>query len=150
MSGFIAPFQMKSNKVVEFRLKQNDIQEENENVSVNLRVDYKLSDIEENELYIATVDLITILDGYTENKNEVFEIQVDMQGMFTGDSNILDKNQFNEMLKLNGISTLMQLSRAYVTSATALAGFFAPINFPMINVFELIKTKENNKDIENK
>ena len=72
-----------------------------------------------------------------------------MQGDFSGDPKEISKEQFIEMLKLNGVSTLMQLSRAYVTSVAALSILPMTLNFPMINIFELNRQKKNNKDNDN-
>ena len=72
----------------------------------------------------------------------MFQIRLDMMGAFEGDSEQIDRERFLTMLKINGLSTLMQLSRAYVTASTALSGFVNPIHFPMVNVYELVKMKE--------
>ncbi len=143
MSSIISSFQMKSNRVVEFKLNQKDASKECETINVSFKADYLISDIsEEDNFFIAKVDLLTSLKGKTDYDKEIFEIILDMQGVFTGDAETLNEEQFNDMLSLNGVSTLMQLSRAFVTSSTALSGFDRPINFPMINVFELNKLKK--------
>ncbi len=143
MSNIVSPFQMKRNKVVSFSIEQNEISQEYEATNVSLRADYKISDITKNASALsARVDLFITLTGITDNEEKIFEINLDMMGLFDGESPQIEEHKFEDMLKINGISTLMQLSRAYITSTTALAGFANPINFPMVNVFELIKMKE--------
>lgn len=143
--SIISPFQMQENRVVSFHFKQKDLPRECENTKVELGVDYKISDIVETDKTLcAKVDLLIRLAGKTMEDEDSFEISLDMLGYFQGDSEQMDKDRFLSMLKINGISTLMQLSRAYITASTALSGFENPINFPMVNVYELIKMKEDN------
>lgn len=145
MSNIVSPFQMKENRVVSFGFKQKDLTRECESTKVELGVDYKISDIvEADKTLCAKVDLLIRLVGKTMEDEDSFEISLDMLGYFQGDSGQMDKDRFLNMLKINGISTLMQLSRAYITASTALSGFENPINFPMVNVYELIKMKEDN------
>lgn len=146
MSGIVSPFQMERNKVVEFGIIQKDIADL-ESVEVSFGADYKISNLVfEDNNYSGNLDLLIKLDGITDKDEKLFEIQLDMLGVFKGDANFLAEEKFIEMLKINGVSTLMQLSRAYVTSITALSGFPKPIQFPMVNVFELNKMKENSND----
>lgn len=143
MSNIIAPFQMKKNKVVSYRIAQNEVMQEYENISVSLGTDYKITEIVENaDTWNARLNLVISLIGTTNMDEQAFEICLDMMGIFEGDKTQLEQDKFCSMLKLNGISTLMQLSRAYITATTALSGFSSPIDFPMVNVFELIKSKE--------
>lgn len=151
MSGIISPFQMIYNKVVEFRIVQYDQLPEYDTTSVNLGADFIISDfVNENEKYKAKLNLNIILVGETDKGEKVFDISLNMLGLFHGDVNELEEGKFVEMLKINGISTLMQLSRAYVTSATALSGFSSPVNFPMVNVYKLIELKEKIEEDEEK
>lgn len=143
MNKIISPFQMIENKVVSFEMKQNEVENEYHMTNVALGADYNLSDISNNENKLkAHVNLMITLRGITDAEEELFDIALNMLGVFTGDMSQLDEKKFSEMLKLNGISTLMQLSRAYITSVTALSEFKEPIRFPMVNVFELVKMKE--------
>ena len=144
MSNLISPFQIKRNSVVAYEIHQSETIQEYESASVSLGADYKISDInKENERLDARVDLFIVLLGKTNNDETVFEIKLNMMGIFEGNSEQISYEKFSDMLKINGLSTLMQLSRAYVTATTSLSGFSNPINFPMVNVFELIKWKES-------
>jgi len=70
-----------------------------------------------------------------------------MLGIFECNKNALNKEDFMNMLIVNGVSTLIQISRSYITAITALSGFEKPINLPMINVFELNKIKKSKEEI---
>lgn len=146
MNGIISPFQMKKNKVIKFKIVQNDNDLIYEEVRVNLGADYKISeDVVEDDKYLAKLDLLIELEGVSDQNEQIFNIRLDMMGQFIGNTRKLSKEKFSEMLKINGVSTLLQLSRAFVTSVSALSGFARPINFPMVNVFELNKLKEANE-----
>ncbi len=143
MNNIISPFQMKKNMIVSYAIEQMEATQEYERTSVSLGVDYKISDVVKmEELLNARVDLFVELMGKTEQEEKVFVIKLDMMGIFEGNVEQIGENKFKDMVKVNGISTLIQLSRAYVTATTALSGFSSPINFPMVNVFELIKRKD--------
>lgn len=143
MSDMISPFQMKKNRVVSFEFKQEEENGKSGNRKVSFGADYEISDITEADGVLhSELHLLIHMAGRSDLDAELFQLQLDMMGVFEGDSGQIDKERFLKMLKVNGLSTLMQLSRAYVTAATALSGFVNPINFPMINVYELVKMKE--------
>lgn len=149
MRGIIAPFQIRSYKVKQFELTQYEINDDYEQVNVNLSANFNDHDFQEGNIYFSKLDLMTSIQGITDNDQKVFDIYLIMQGDFSGDPKEISKEQFIEMLKLNGVSTLMQLSRAYVTSVAALSILPMTLNFPMINIFELNRQKKNNKDNDN-
>jgi hypothetical protein len=64
-----------------------------------------------------------------------------MEGIFVGNPQKLNIEQFKEMLELNGVATLSQLCRAYILSISALSGISPAIKLPMINVLSLRKKK---------
>lgn len=152
MSGMISPFQMNYNKVVSFSINQYDSVQEPESINISLGVDFEISDvIKIKNKWNARLDLFVKLTGttQTEDKEKVFEIALKMMGNFEADIMQIEEQKFMEMLKINGVSTLMQLSRAYITSVSAQSGFEQPINFPMVNVFELNKMRERAKPNNN-
>jgi hypothetical protein len=53
------------------------------------------------------------------------------------------------MLELNGLTTLSQLSRAYILSVTALSGITPPVKLPMINIFKLRQQKKEKEVNDN-
>lgn len=145
MSSLISPFQMRKNRVVSFEFKQNTSADEHRSQKVSFGADYKISEVTELEGKLRSeLHLYIEIIGREDTDEELFQIRLDMMGEFEGLGEQLDKERFLSMLKINGLSTLMQLSRAYVTASTALCGFATPIRFPMVNVYELVKGKENN------
>lgn len=77
------------------------------------------------------------------------KIDLTMEGAFIGNIQKLKKEEFINMLELNGLTALSQLSRAYILSVTALSGITPPVKLPMINVFKLIQQKKE-REINNK
>ena len=144
--NFISPFQMKKNTVLAYNIQQNDLGHEYVDKDINyaLGVDYLVSDISiENNAMEAYLDLFIGITGkFAENDEKIIDIKLNMRGVFSGDTREVTTEDFGKMVRLNGISTLMQLSRAFVTTTTALSGHPSPINCPMVNVYELIKAKE--------
>ena len=143
MNSMISPFQMKKNRVVSFEFRQNETVGEYEERKVSFGFDYEIADIIESDgIMKSELHLLIQIKGRADTEEELFQIRLDMMGAFEGDSEQIDRERFLTMLKINGLSTLMQLSRAYVTASTALSGFVNPIHFPMVNVYELVKMKE--------
>ena len=143
--NIIAPFQIKNNKVVEFSFKQTDFILGN--VAININFDLNYSDIEivQNETeFLGQISVTVDLKGVNGDE-ELFSLFLKMKGLFTKniesiESDISEKEiQFEEMLKLNGATVLVQLCRAYITSVTALTGIIPPLNIPMIDIYEFMK-----------
>ena len=144
MNDLYSPFHIEHNKIADLQINQYESLFPFENVTVDFGVDYKISDIhEENDCHAANIDLLFNINGIADNKEKIFFIKLIMVGLFSGDSSELSQDEFKDMLKVNGVATLIQLGRSYVTAITALSGFKKQINLPMINVFELNEMKEN-------
>lgn len=150
MKNYISPFSIDKSNVTKFTLTQSNRDISNRFVEVSIGADYEISNIEfKKESHIAQMDLKLLVEGKHENKS-VFTIEMVMTGNFSANNNEIDIQKFNKMLEINGLTTLMQLSRAYITAVTALSGFGRPINFPMVNILKLVEMKNkgsvNNED----
>lgn len=141
MKNYISPFSIDKSKVTKFTLTQSNRDVSNRLVEVSIGADYEISKIElKKETHMAQLDLKLLVDGKHENKS-VFTIEMVMTGNFSASKNEIDIQKFKKMLEINGLTTLMQLSRAYITTVTALSGFGRPINFPMVNILKLVEMK---------
>lgn len=142
MNEYVSPFRLDHNAVTHFSLKHHLSHLPSNQVEVKIGADYSIGKIKvEGQEYQALVELKLLIEGKHEAK-PVFLMELTMYGNFGGSSIILQEKEFVEMLEINGLTTLMQLSRAYITAVTALSGFGHPVNFPMINVLELVKKKK--------
>jgi len=145
MREFISPFRIDKNCVTSFTLSQKDFLVPISSINVSIGADYKMYKINtKDDNHSARVDLKLLVDGKHEEKI-VFSIKMTMTGYFSSDAKEFDIEKFTKMLEINGLTTLMQLSRAYITSVTALSGFGQPINFPMVNVLKLVEMKKNSQ-----
>lgn len=127
-----------------FEFNQSESTDEYESRKVSFGADYEIAEVKEVDgILQSDLHLLIEMTGKTDTEEELFQIRLDIMGVFEGESAQMNQERFLSMIKINGISTLMQLSRAYVTASTALSGFVNPIRFPMVNVYELVKRKES-------
>lgn len=142
----IANFQMIASRVVKFELETKEVDEGNEKVNVKNEFDYDIINIEEfNDAYFGVIQFKTTFIA-KKGKSVLFKILIVYEGKFIGNKNHLKFDDFKNMLELNGVVVLSQLTRSYILSATALAGINPPVRIPMINVHMLKNIKENNKN----
>lgn len=142
----IANFQMIASRVVKFDLETREVDENNVKVNVKNEFDYDIISVEEfNDAYFGAVQFKTTFIA-KKGKSVLFKILIIYEGKFIGNKNHLKFDDFKNMLELNGVVTLSQLTRSYVLSATALAGINPPVKIPMINVHMLKKIKENKNE----
>lgn len=149
MTVYKAPFQFQKSRIVEFEIKDRIVKDYQGRLQVNIGIDYDISDVNmANGTYEASLNLFIKLQGLTKMKDSVFTIQLNMQGDFSCGTDQMSKKEFVNMVELNGLSTLMQMSRSYITAVTSLSGFASPITLPLFNLFDIIKNKK--KEIVNK
>jgi len=67
-----------------------------------------------------------------------------MEGAFKSES--LDEAMFKQMVELNGLVTLSQMSRSYIQSVTAQSGINPPVKMPLIDINRLIELKNKDKE----
>lgn len=140
----MADFQFLNNIVIEFSMQNNLVNTKKKPIRIEFDMDYEVINCNEEEQgFYGAIDFILDLTGNIE-ESELFKIHLKMRGNFIGSKKKLSASKFREMLEINGIATLSQISRAYLTSVTSLSGI-PPINLPMINVYAMKKYKENNK-----
>lgn len=138
----LADFQFVGNKVSKFEIETKDIKSNGNKSNITFEFDYDILDIKEDEdRYIGFIQFNVLVKAKVKNAI-LFKITLNMEGAFVGNANKLKSDDFREMLELNGLTTLSQLSRAYILSVTALSGINPPIKLPMINIISLVKQKK--------
>ena len=143
MTVYKAPFQFQKSRIVEFEIKDRIVKDYRGKLQINIGIDYDISDVNKaNGIFETNLNLFIKLQGLTEKKDSVFTIQLNMQGDFLCGTDQLSKKEFINMVELNGLSTLMQMSRSYITAVTSLSGFASPITLPLFNIFDIIKNKK--------
>ena len=142
-----ADFQLMDNYISEFSLNVFKKINNDKDLEINANVGFRIVNIDEKDL-IGQIELKYDID-ITDNEEKVSQITIIMNGLFKGSGDI-DKEKFEQMLKINGSTTLSHLSRAYINSTTALSGM-PPITMPLINFYEFFKNaKEESEILEKK
>lgn len=137
--------QFVASRVSNFNLEVKDINIiKGSHANLNFDFDYNILNTEEiNEYYKGLIEFIVSVKAKVKN-TVLFKLNLNMEGIFIGNKETLNMDEFTKMLKLNGLTTLSQLSRAYLISVTSLSGINPPIKLPLINIFSLINEKEKN------
>lgn len=78
-----------------------------------------------------------------EVENVQTSIDFIIEGEFSTSTDTPD-DKFNKMLMINGVSALYGIARSKLEVITAMTYHDGKISFPMINVLELLKQKEEN------
>ena len=136
----LADFQFLGNRVAKFTLETRLVEGEGEG-KVDFDFDYEIRSMEEGEeTFFAVLALIVTARAGKGRKN-VFKLSLDMEGLFAGNRERLSREQFMQMVELNGLITLLHLCRAYLMTVTAQSGINPPGRLPMINILKLKEEK---------
>jgi preprotein translocase subunit SecB len=136
----MADFQFLGNRVDKFVLDTKLIEEKGRS-SIAFDFDYEVVEVaEDNALFFGIIQLI--VQGKAKIKNKIlFKIDLKMEGAFSGNAEKLSHQKFTDMLEMNGLITLLHISRAYVLSVTSQSGINPPVKLPMVNVIKLREKK---------
>lgn len=140
MKEINAKFQLVDNYVKKYVLSVEKRIPENSEIDINGQIGFSIINIteEENE-YIGEIELTNTID-LIENEKIQGKIEIQMGALFSAEKEI-GKEEFEQMLKLNGAITLSHLTRAYIASNTALSSM-PKIMMPLINFMEFFEKKE--------
>lgn len=142
-----ADFQLMDNYISDFSLNVFNKLNPDRNLGINANIGFRIVNINEEEM-IGQIELkydIDIIDNeIKEENNKVAKINITMNALFKGVGNI-DVKKFEEMLRLNGATTLSHLCRAYINNTTALSGM-PTITMPLINFHEFFKNAMEEKE----
>lgn len=141
-----AIFQLQDSFVKEFSIDVSKKIEHKSDMNINGQLGFKIDNIREDEKkYIGQIELINDLKLELENE-ECGKIHIIIIGLFIGEkSEKYSKSNFEDMLKINGATTLSHLVRSYIYTITGLSGM-PQISTPMINFVEFFKNAKEVKD----
>lgn len=144
-----ADFQFIGNRVSHFNLETNILNTSDQKVIPEFQYDYNVITIDESkESHFGIIELL-IRGKAKVGKSNLFKFDLVMEGAFLGGIDSLSKEKFSEMLELNGLVTLSQISRSFLLSVTSQSGINPPVRLPMINVVALNekkKAQQNDKE----
>lgn len=136
----LADFQILGSRVSKL-LMDTRIIDEKGRADVSFDFDYEIGDVEEEgNRFQGILKFIVQVKAKVKNKI-LFKIELEMEGAFAGNTEKLSREKFIEMLEINGLITLLHISRAYLISVTAQSGIRPPVQIPMVNVLKLRKKK---------
>lgn len=105
--------------------------------------DYNVNDVQRKEEKILGIIEFSVKARAKIKRNILFKVELVMEGAFGCESGQLPDEKFLEMLEVNGLITLSQISRAYIISVTSQSGINPPLKMPMINVMKLREMKRD-------
>lgn len=136
----VADFQFLGYRVSKLALDTKLVEEKGSG-NVSFDFDYEVLDlVEQNNRFIGVIQLIVQVKAKIKNK-VLFKIDLKMEGAFAGNAEKLGHQRFTDMLEMNGLITLLHISRAYLLSVTAQSGINPPVKLPMVNVLKLREKK---------
>ncbi len=132
------------NRVITFNLSTNMIDIKSQPVNVAFDFDYNIKELKYDVgNSFGLIDYIVKVKASVKRK-VLFKVELVMEGAFRSET--LSKEDFKDMVEVNGLITLSHISRAYIIGATVQSGINPPIRVPMININKLIEQKK--KEIE--
>jgi len=128
------------NRVIAFNLSTNVIYSKAQSVNIAFDLDYNLKEFKyEDGNSLGLLDY-SVKAKATVKKKVLYKIDLVMEGAFRSET--LGKEDFENMVEVNGLITLSHISRAYIISATAQAGIDPPVRVPMVNINKLLEQKK--------
>lgn len=144
MKEIKAKFQLLDNYIRKYTLNVENRIPENSNIDIRGQIGFSIINIsEKDDEFIGEIELNHSIDLLVDERNQG-KIEIEMGALFSAEKEI-GKKEFEEMLKINGATTLSHLIRAYIASNTALSSM-PKIMMPLINFIEFFEKKENKKN----
>lgn len=134
-----ADFKLIDNYISEFSLNVFNKIENDKELEINANIGFGIVNIDEKDM-IGQIELKYDID-ITKNSDKVANIVITMNALFKS-NNEISKEKFEQMLKINGATTLSHLCRAYINATTSLSGMPA-ITMPLINFYEFFNKSKN-------
>lgn len=136
----IANLQMLDSYVKEFSINLQNRIEQGIELNIDTNVGFAINNItKEKEDYKGQIEMFYDID-LKSNENDLGKIHILMQAIFSGKKE-LSQEEFTQMLKLNGATTISHLIRAYIHTNTSLSNM-PIIDTPMINFVEFFEENE--------
>ena len=135
-------FKFIGNRVASLNLITRNINTKGQKIGVSFNFDYNVKDTRQSDSSVLGVIEFMVKARAMVKRRLLFKVELVMEGAFIAERELLPDEIFYEMLELNGLITLSQLSRAYIISVTSQSGINPPVTIPMINVMKLREKKK--------
>ncbi len=140
---YISSFQYLGSSISSFKIRNDFIGIDNEEkLKHKLDVSHSILSIDKHEdedIYISYLEL-NIKVVLSEGKKK-YSVDLSMQGCFAAPLD-MEEEQFIQMLKLNGISSLYSIARGFIQSTTSQTLVSGSIILPMFNVAAYSRDKD--------
>ncbi|MDD4439904.1 MAG: preprotein translocase subunit SecB [Tissierellia bacterium] len=140
----MADFQFLGNRVSKLVIETKQLEEKGR-AELSYDFDYKVTHISEMDNNILGILQFSVQTKAKIKKKILFKIDLTMEGAFAGNLEKIPKEKFAEMLEMNGLANLMNISRAYLVSMSAQSGINPPVRLPMINLIKLKEKKQKSE-----
>ena len=137
----IAEFQFLGNRVTKFNFDNRLIKANEQRADIAYEFDYNVKAVQELDNKLLGIIEFMVKIKSMIKKKIFFNIDLVMEGAFACDTQADTADMFQEMLEVNGLVTLSQISRAYILSVTSQSGI-PPVKMPMLNVIKLRERKK--------
>lgn len=138
----MADFQFLGNRVSKLIIETKRIKEKGR-VELTHDFDYKITETsQQDNSFLGMLQLSVQVKAKIKNKI-LFKIDLAMEGAFAGNSEKITEEKFIEMLEMNGLANLINISRAYLVGVSAQSGINPPVRIPMINLRKLREKKQS-------
>ncbi len=135
------------NRISSFKLETRQIEIKKQKANVSFDFDYNVKGVQQHENRLLGVIEFIVKVKAKVKRRMLFKVELVMEGAFGIESGHFTDEKFYEMLEINGLVTLSQISRAYILSVTAQSGINPPVRIPMININKLREMKEQGEKI---
>jgi len=142
-----AEFQFLGNRVTKFNLDTRMINVKEQRAEISYEFDYNVKDVRELENKLVGIIEFIVKARSTVKKKIFFNIDLVMEGAFACETQTDTEEMFQELLEINGLVALSQISRAYILSVTSQSGI-PPVKMPMINMIKLREKKKEANNVE--
>jgi len=141
----LADFQIVGSRIAQIKMKNEFVVlDASDKTKKKLDLTHKVVEVEKDEqgvLHgILSLQINVVL---TEGKTR-FQLFIEIEGCFSC-SDGADEEKFQQMLEINGVTTLYGIARATIVSLTAQAFMSGAVTLPMINVYQYSKRISEDK-----
>lgn len=141
LQNAIADFQLKGTSIKRIDLNNDFVQySDNERTEKKFNVSYNIEEISERDDGNSLGTMVLLLEIEISQEDNKLNILLEIEGCFSynGDS----KDEFMEMLEINGSATMYSIARSIILTITSQTFAGEKILLPMVNFFKLREENE--------
>lgn len=136
---YISDFQILGNRVVKLRIKNDFVGlDDQESIKRKIDITHEILRIDKNEADELLGLVLLNLTVRIHNAEKHFQLDISMEGCFGAPSGT-ERDKFEKMLGINGVTALYSITRSAVLSISSQAFIKGSVLLPMINVLEYSK-----------